>query len=365
MIDHSDGSDPRLASTPSGQLGSSTTHYVPMYYTEDNLDVVSYDSRLNSDGSSFFSFQYRIWLANKSTFNPTGEALCHFLLSQASPTIRISCRGTHRIRHRGGRRRSLFGEQVVTDFDFCIDIESNTPVVQWSVADDEPAYRGLMHMVPKVPPKFKKSIGTGRQDAHLYGLRSSKTLRQWADEYCASPKKNKEFVYKKVLFRLYCPNTLFLNLRTPQVIYGWDMEQLKGAIESKIKGYTAVEKININFTTYGSEVRIRPAEFSTLSFRLSKLFTSSESNSGRWMVCGGAYPLKQWVSTTSQRAQGSTETSTGDKDLLGVKEGEWLRKWERVIKRAVRERYQSPIPLNRGFTGSGARASDLDGYIEY
>jgi hypothetical protein len=30
------------------------------------------------------------------------------------------------------------------------------------------------------------------------GLRSSKTLRQWADEYCASPKHLKEFVYEKV-----------------------------------------------------------------------------------------------------------------------------------------------------------------------
>ena len=39
--------------------------------------------------------------------------------------------------------------------------------------------------------------------ASLDGLRSSKTLRQWADEYCASPKYLKEFVYKKVLFLIY------------------------------------------------------------------------------------------------------------------------------------------------------------------
>jgi hypothetical protein len=30
------------------------------------------------------------------------------------------------------------------------------------------------------------------------GLRSSKTLREWADDYCASPKYLKEFVYEKV-----------------------------------------------------------------------------------------------------------------------------------------------------------------------
>lgn len=31
-------------------------------------------------------------------------------------------------------------------------------------------------------------------------LQSSQTLRQWADEYCASPKLLKEFVYEKVSF---------------------------------------------------------------------------------------------------------------------------------------------------------------------
>ena len=154
------------------------------------------------------------------------------------------------------------------------------------------------------------------------------------------------------------------------------MEQLKGAIESKIKGpidsnatdfrmkssssYHAVTgsetfyppytgSIDISFTTYGSEARIRPAEFST--FWLRKIFPS---NGGRWELVGSsAYPLKQWVPTTSQKAQGSTrcmETSTGGKELLGVKEGEWLKNWENVIERAVRESYQSPIPLNKGFT---------------
>ena len=114
-------------------------------------------------------------------------------------------------------------------------------------------------------------------------------------------------------------------------------ETWKGAIESKIKGtldsnatdfrmkssssYHAVTgsetfyppytgSIDISFTTYVSEARIRPAEFST--FWLRKLFPS---NGGHWeLVRSGAYPLKQWVPTTSQKAQGSTrcmETSTG------------------------------------------------------
>lgn len=35
-------------------------------------------------------------------------------------------------------------------------------------------------------------------------LRSSKTLRQWADDYCASPKHLKEFMYEKVRIDLIC-----------------------------------------------------------------------------------------------------------------------------------------------------------------
>ena len=87
-------------------------------------------------------------------------------------------------------------------------------------------------------------------------------------------------------------------------------------------------------------------------------------------MCGGAYPLKQWVPTSqSQSAEGSTQSPTDSKKLLGVKEGEWLRKWEGVIIQAVRMGYQSPRPLNGGFTGpvyvgvaGSVVASDLDGY---
>lgn len=35
---------------------------------------------------------------------------------------------------------------------------------------------------------------------HLNVLQSSITLRQWADEYCTSPKVLKEFVYEKVAY---------------------------------------------------------------------------------------------------------------------------------------------------------------------
>ena len=183
-----------------------------------------------------------------------GEALYRFLLTQAtsSPSHRISCRGTHteeRYRWVTGRdtdgrsrsRQETYTETVI-DFDFCIDIVPSGPVtpIQWSIADDEPTYRGLMvrefegsavtgrHVAKskEIKPykeweEKRKGLGlppwvsmvdniTDGSSTHLDGLRSSKTLRQWADDYCASPKYLKEFVYKKVLFRIYSPNTLFI-----------------------------------------------------------------------------------------------------------------------------------------------------------
>ena len=163
-----------------------------------------------------------------------------FLLGQANvtPSLRLHCRGTHPehrtrwITEHNGRehhesRRETYTE-TVTDFDFYINISPGTTAqpVHWSVADSEPAYRGLMmseveettgkrpakqgdkkahdrwskeRMVRGLPPWITSVDGWGEgmcDDTHP--LRSSKTLRQWADEYCASQKYLKEFVYRKV-----------------------------------------------------------------------------------------------------------------------------------------------------------------------
>jgi len=230
-------------------------------------------------------------------------------------------------------------------------------------------------------------IADGGPIEHLDGLRSSKTLRQWADEYCASPKYLKEFVYKKVL-------------------YGWNMQQIESAIRSTIESSPYNGSLEINVTEYGSKVYIRPnnavsrmlsnkwlkfLSIILLIFPFIWLFKRFHSRGGgRWEVCGGAYPLKQWVpldpgevdsdplppynpfstssalttTTASRTAQRYIQTPTGPKKLLGLKEGEWFRNWEGVIIRAVIGRYQSPIPLSRGISGLPARSLDLDGYNE-
>jgi len=66
-----------------------------------------------------------------------------------------------------------------------------------------------------LPPWVREADNDITDASTVYpdGLRSSKTLRQWADEYCASPKYLKEFVYKKVsLFASILLNIFILNL---------------------------------------------------------------------------------------------------------------------------------------------------------
>ena len=191
------------------------------------------------------------------------------------------------------------------------------------------------------------------------------------------------------------------------------MQQIETAIRSTIETAPYNGSLQIDITPYGSKVYIRPdnavsrmlsnkwlkfLSIILLIFPFIWLFKRFHSRGGgRWEVCGGAYPLKQWVpvdpgeeinseplppynpfsassaliptTPTSQGAQGSTrymQTHTGPKKLLGVKEGEWFRNWEGVIFRAVIGRYQSPIPLsnNRGVRGLPVRSFDLDGYNE-
>jgi hypothetical protein len=172
----------------------------------------------------------------------TGEALYRFLLSQAEtpPTFLIQCRGTHDETHtRFVSKTDSQGRQVtetesytetVIDFDFKIEQPVPPRATQWTVVDEEPAYRGSMSREVGLPgdtikadSDARKQFKAWRVERHRHGLppwvrpddgrregsnsfrtgntdalKSSWTLRQWADNYCQSRKIFKEFVYEKV-----------------------------------------------------------------------------------------------------------------------------------------------------------------------
>lgn len=183
----------------------------------------------------------------------TGEALYRFLLSQAEtpPTFHIHCRGTHdETRTRFVNRTDAQGRQyteteyyteTVTDFDFKIMQPVPPRATQWTVADEEPAYRGGMSREVGLPGDTTKADRStmkrfkawrverekrglppwvGPNDVTFDGgtsfqtsavqrshsmdvLKSSWTLRQWADDYCQSRNIFKEFVYEKVRADLF------------------------------------------------------------------------------------------------------------------------------------------------------------------
>jgi hypothetical protein len=178
----------------------------------------------------------------------TGEALYRFLLSQAEtpPTFIVHCCGTHdetrtrlvdRTDSRGRRYTDTeWYTETVTDFDFKIECQVPPRATQWTVGDEEPAYRGRMYreegppgatteadsnstklfeawlverrkrgVPPWVGSKNDRAEGhatfwTGKTQhpGSTAVLKSSWTLRQWADDYCQSRKIFKEFVYEKV-----------------------------------------------------------------------------------------------------------------------------------------------------------------------
>lgn len=150
---------------------------------------------------------------------------------------------SHTSKHGRLKQRSETYVETVTDFDFTIDVGRNLPSgfgpVHWSVPDSEPAYRGKMVREVEIASRDAQIPGNSRRkatrsenkaskaweterrerglppwvgsaarwqghggasvvDESASGLMSSKTLRNWADEYCASRKHLKEFTYEKV-----------------------------------------------------------------------------------------------------------------------------------------------------------------------
>ncbi|KAL1951882.1 hypothetical protein VTO73DRAFT_1031 [Trametes versicolor] len=361
-------------------------------------DIVSHDPHLNQDG----------------------EALYRFLLSQSRtpPEYLLHARGTHtehktrtvfRNDSKGqSRAHTESYTETVTDFDFYVNIGAQIVhgPIHWTVPDAEPAYRG--EMVPQVdsndlappdpeigqsggrrkatkleikaakerkrlreahglppwiepgPDSWYNSTGTiAPAEAHVLG--SSKSLREWADEYCASDKLLKEFTYTKV-------------------IYGWNIANLQEAVTSAIRSVYS-HNVKLEFTMSHHKIRIRPDNrlARTLSnkwllFLLWILFIYpfiwlykrlSRRGGGRWEVCGGAYALKTWrvepgaVPPPPEANDGRwKQTRDGPVHLIGEREGEWFQRWEGPIRRAVMGRVQSKTPLEI----ANEPALMLDGY---
>ncbi|KAH9858150.1 hypothetical protein C2E23DRAFT_802883 [Lenzites betulinus] len=355
--------------------------------------------------------------------NEDGEALYRFLLSQSLllPEYLLHVRGVH-TEHKTrtvfrndpqGRSRTHHEHytETVTDFDFYVNIGSQIVhgPTHWTVPDAEPAYRGGMvrqvesgeYAVALPDPELaqvggkrkatKQEIKAAKERSRLreeHGLPpwiapgpeswyssangtvappeaqvlgSSKSLREWADEYCASDKLLKEFTYTKV-------------------VYGWNIANLREAVRSAIRSVYS-HNVTLEFQMSHHKICVRPDNRLSrtlsnkwLKFLLWILFIYpfiwlykrfSRHGGGRWEVCGGAYALKTWrlepnaVPPPPEANDGRwKQTRDGPVRLIGEREGEWFQRWEGPIRQAIIGKVQSRTPLEI----VNPAAMMLDGY---
>ncbi|KAI0825080.1 hypothetical protein BC628DRAFT_1375389 [Trametes gibbosa] len=384
-------------------------------YTEHALEDVYLPAGGEEPPPTFAPYEAEFFISGREIvshdphLNEDGEALYRFLLSQsrAAPEYLLHLRGTH-TEHKTrtvfrndsqGRTRTHQEHYTenVTDFDFYVNIGSQVVhgPIHWSVPDAEPAYRGEMvlqvdssqftialpdpetaqlggrHKATKKEIKAAKErnrlreahglppwIAPGPESWYSSNgtiappeaqvLNSSRSFREWADEYCASDKLLKEFTYTKV-------------------IYGWNIANLREAIQSAIRSVYS-HNVTLEFQMSHHKICIRPNNHlsRTLSNKWLKLLLwilliypfiwlfkhFSRHGGGRWEVCGGAYALKTWrlepntVPPPPELNDGRwKQTRDGPVHLIGEREGEWFQRWEGPIRQAVVGKVQSRTPL--------------------
>ncbi|KAG8809006.1 hypothetical protein FRC19_004122 [Serendipita sp. 401] len=158
-------------------------------------------------------------------------------------------------------------------------------------------------------------------------MRSSRSVRNWADDYCASEKLLKEFMFEKV-------------------VYGWNMAALEQSITTLIKSTYYTGDLSVTFQTTGNKVYIRPDNWLsrplshwwvklllwiTLIYPFIWLFKRFAKNGGGiWRVAGAAYPLKEWV---------HCEDSVPGEDVA-----QYLMKKEEAYTREQRDRALAALP---------------------
>ncbi|KAF8875060.1 hypothetical protein BD779DRAFT_1450402, partial [Infundibulicybe gibba] len=354
-------------------------------FTSANGDIISHDRDLNNDS----------------------EELHRFLVTYAAfpPSYTVQLRGTHKETHIHTALLSVDDDYevydephtvTIKDFQFSIDLTPHLSLgpTHWSLPDSEPAFRGLMvrqmqRRTSRPKPNEEKMALSKAQEheralegtppwisyhgaGNTSSLQSSKTLRQWVDEYCASPKILKEFMYEKD-------------------IYGWDVQSVEKALRDKIKQTHYRGEIQVVFVKTGAKIYIRP--HSRLSRLLSNRFCKillwlilvypliwlwkrySVTGGGRWEVCGAAYGMKhvEPLEADTPESEASPAAAAGSRvvdtpggrvRLIGLSEGEWFRRWEGVVQHAVRVGLQRPLdePMKDPEDGPADVAQGLWGY---
>ncbi|KAH9898349.1 hypothetical protein C8Q73DRAFT_684430 [Cubamyces lactineus] len=330
------------------------------------------------------------------------------------PEFGLHLKGTHAetvhvkipIRQADGTTKEIEQDvqQAVTDFDFIISAGQHICLgpIHWSVPDEQAAYRGQLY--PEVDraeqghDPERGQVNTRRERAsdeeiaaasqriayqQQHGLppwstaagegltlpstettlRSSRSLREWAHEYCRSNKVLKEFRYEKR-------------------VYGWNIGQLEAAVGKIVQEAEYTGSWSVKFITWRNVIRLYPDAYLAralahtwvkivlwlfLIYPFLWLFKHfDEHGGGKWEVCGGAYALKYWDPNPHTAAAGGdnpagrvVQTPQGPARVVGLREGEWFKQWESTIRTRIKNRFQSTQCLT---TPDAVAVQQLDGY---
>jgi hypothetical protein len=189
----------------------------------------------------------------------------------------------------------------------------------------------------------------------------------------------------------------------PQIAYGWNFEAIRLAAISVINSTHYRGDLSVEFETSESVVSIRSHNrlsralsnrwikfllFLTFIYPFIWLFRRFHPRGGgRWNVCGGAYALKRVeqaapaqkfgldivhtespfrdvVGVLDATAQSSSlaDSSGGRTSVVGLREGEWFKRWEGTIRRAVLNRLCDEQPLTTPDDQPAPLSLLLDGY---
>lgn len=196
----------------------------------------------------------------------------------------------------------------------------------------------------------------------------TKTIREWADEYCASKKMLKEFTFNKQ-------------------VYGWNFPALRDSIDRVVRANWRYNNTpTVQFISRGTEISVRPDN--RLSRALSKTWAYvllwifliypliiwpfkrfTRWGGGEWRVSGSAFALTRWVHLPDSYPGETVEdyrqrnqmtlpanplgklqlpplktTPQGVSQLAGMREGEWFYQWHETIGSMVRRGHISSTP---------------------
>lgn len=207
----------------------------------------------------------------------------------------------------------------MVDFDVTMDFHSLILI--------EPGQQGIMQVVDENVKAYRggrvRKLGRNNVSLPIDTPIMPKSVRDWADDYCADPSICKEFVMEKI-----CP--------------GYDTKYLENRLSQLIQSTNYAGDIAISFPTTHNRVKIRPS---------NKLTELRYNRAVRWFCYLTFLWLITWPILWIMTHRYNVVRSVWPMSAVGVDgrrrvkmtEDQWFDYWRLAIRRAVLGRRQGRV----------------------